>query len=335
MICRYELRCFVRSFGRFPTVAQRLEIVKRRRTHKKLRDIFLRGSEEHLGEDLVNAIVDQQDGPISDIDLEDNTALGNPTRSIADSENQILPFPSLVTATDIADMPADRQAAIIELRCTELELRRGHAEDCLELIRGALIQVSWQFKNKVRGAEGAERTRSWDRVNALNKTWQLQRRVYNGNRLIIYQLGNRTELEPKYPELLRSQCNSSTVVEEPNARGQSSHRLPWIWSTERAGNLAQANSDHRNECTLLISSEHIYLPNSLPSSLVACPSPARTLGRRVATRSTRDEMDAEFSHVHGKIMADTTRPSRNGLGSSFPSRSWPPSIRRTPDGNVE
>lgn len=248
-MCRFELRRYVRSLGRLPTLTQRLDIVKRRRTHKKMRDIFLHAAAEYIGEDIVQAILDRQVAPITDTDLEgEDVALGTPIRSLVDPENQILPFPSALTAEDIANIPEDRKALVRDLQNAELNLRQGHAEDCLELVRGALIQVSWQFKNKVRGAEGAERTRSWDRVNALNKIWQLQRRIYNANRKVMLQLGTHAEMEPKYPDLRLSHCKATTVVEEPNAQGQSSHRLPWIWSAERAGSLGQDNSDHRNEC---------------------------------------------------------------------------------------
>ena len=249
-LSRYELRRYIRAFGLTPTVAQRLDIVKRRQAHKKLRDIFIRGAEEHLGVELVTSLLESQGSPMEDPELaSENNGIG-PDRSITDTENQILPFPSYVENLDIANLPNDRKAKIKNLKATELSLRIGHAEDCLEAVRGALIQVSWQFKNKIRGAEGADRTRSFDRVHALDRIWQTKQLIYNGNRVIMFKIGPSIELEPKYPKLLPTDCNVRTVVEEPNVFGQSSKRLPWFWSTTRGGDIGKPNSEHYNECKL-------------------------------------------------------------------------------------
>ena len=95
-LSRYELRRYIRAFGLTPTVAQRLDIVKRRQAHKKLRDIFIRGAEEHLGVELVTSLLESQGSPMEDPELaSENNGIG-PDRSITDTENQILPFPSYV-----------------------------------------------------------------------------------------------------------------------------------------------------------------------------------------------------------------------------------------------
>ncbi len=102
---RYELRRYVRSFGVSPTVKQRLEILKSRQAHKKLRDIFIRSAEEHLGEELVTSMLDSQALPIDDPELEsENNGIG-PIRSISEIENQVLPFPSLLRLTDLPNVP--------------------------------------------------------------------------------------------------------------------------------------------------------------------------------------------------------------------------------------
>ncbi len=231
-----------------------MEILKSRQAHKKLRDIFIRGAEEHLGEELVTSLLDSQVLPIDDPELAaENNGIG-PARSISEIENQMLPFPSCcLQVRDLPNLPNDRKATIQTLRSIELQLRIGHAEDCLEAVRGALIQVSWVFKNKVRGAEGADRTRSYDRVHALNKIWQLKRLVYNGNRHIIFSLNPASDFPMKYPALLATECNATTVIEAPNAQGQSSKRLPWFWSSTRgSGDIANTNSEHYNECKLFL-----------------------------------------------------------------------------------
>ncbi len=61
-----ELRTFIRSFGRSPTVAQRLAIVKRRRSHKLLVDSFIRRALEIIGEDAVTSLLETQEDPDTD-----------------------------------------------------------------------------------------------------------------------------------------------------------------------------------------------------------------------------------------------------------------------------
>ncbi len=69
----------------------------------------------------------------------------------------------------MAELPPDKRSMIKKMKQTELQLRKGHAEDCLETVRGAIIQLSWQFKNRIRGSEGAERTRSYDRIPCIGE----------------------------------------------------------------------------------------------------------------------------------------------------------------------
>ncbi len=245
-----ELRTFVRSFGRSPTVAQRLAVVKRRRSHKLLVDSFIRRALEIIGEDAVTSLLETQEDPDTDNEGqgEYNDGLGEPAVSVEDPERQLLPFPSAFSSGDMASWTDTRKIDFEKLRETELALRRGHAEDCLEAVRGALIQLSWVFKNKVRGSEGADRTRSYDRVKQLDMVWRLQRRVYNLNRKAMLILGDVGEINTKFPVLEKSECTVKTAVESANERGQSRYRLPWFWSADRGGNLPTANSDHHDEC---------------------------------------------------------------------------------------
>ena len=108
-------------------------------------------------------------------------------------------------------------------------------------------------------------------IVALDKIWQIQRLVYNGNRAVMLKMGSATELGPKYPELLTTECNARTAIEEPNSTGQSSTRLAWFWSTARAGELAQPESDHYNECESSIFGDisHVNF-NSFLCSLATC-----------------------------------------------------------------
>jgi len=66
----------------------------------------------------------------------------------------------------------------------------------------------------------------------------------------------------KYPELLVSDCSVSTGVVEPNQAGSSSDRLPWFWSSARAGTISVPDSEHYNECETAGFCVHDSLINS-------------------------------------------------------------------------
>ena len=256
-LVRFELRSYVRTLRRAPTTAQKLDLVKRRQQVKKIVQSFMQGATKYLGVNVVNKILEEHPRPI--IDIEEPTAQSpdepfdmehenNRSISRADPERQFLPFPSAISEAILRTIPGDRRGPLLELQSSEVFLRTGHAEDALEIIRGALLHTSWQFINRVRGSEGAERTRAYDKINMLAKIWRLQRRVYNYNRDIILQLNTSPEMATKYPVLAVSDCVTSNAVADPNARGQSTDRLPWFWTSNRGGNMAAEGSEHYNEC---------------------------------------------------------------------------------------
>ncbi len=182
---------------------------------------------------------------------EDEEDTGNADITDAYPEHQQLPFPSAVPQTYITALAVEDRVSITELRETELRIRHGHSNDSLDQVRTAVIHLSWQFKNKVRKAtSGAEKTRSWDKVKVLNRTWRLQRRVYNHNRNVMIKLGDRTAISIQYPFLELADCRASTTISNPNSAGQSSDRLPWFWSSSaHVAGTDSSDPDHQNECT--------------------------------------------------------------------------------------
>ncbi|KAF8908067.1 hypothetical protein CPB84DRAFT_1744272 [Gymnopilus junonius] len=214
-----EVRSFARSLGWQPTTSQKLDLVNRRRCLQKTIEAFTNTAMEFIEEDLVNSIYDQDSVITDDLDPQDGDKgePGAPSISKADPGGQVLPFPSQIPEEFLSLLAMEHRASIIALREKELDIRKGHAEDCLETVRGAVIQLSWQFKNRVWPAEGiTQKTRAWEGANILEKVCTLQRRLYNRNCQVLYTLGPRTELE-----LLTADS------------GQSSDRLSWLWSNTR------------------------------------------------------------------------------------------------------
>ena len=252
-VVRFELRAHVRRLGRTPSTAQKLELANKRR---KLRNLIISFSKEglqHLGEDYIDSIYETEQVVLEqDISYEEDEDLTwNPTISEADPEHQVLPFPSAVPEPYINELPADRQDHIASLRTIEFSIRQGHGDDALDQVRDAVIHLSWQFKNKVRTAQSvATKTRAWDKVKLLNGIWNLQRRIYNHNRIVMMRIGDRTAIALQYPFLELEDCKISTKISNPNSAGQSSDRLPWFWSSSsRVAETDRTENDYQNECT--------------------------------------------------------------------------------------
>ena len=237
--------------GRRPTTAQKLELANKRRKLKTRIVSFTKLAIHYLGEDIVDGIYEIEqiilDEDVSDDEVADSENL--PITS-AVAEHQVLPFPSTVPDELFLLVPVESQSVITELRQTELRLRQGHGDDALDQVRSAVINLSWQYKNRVRTAtSGVQKTRAWDKIKLLNLIWKLQRRVYNQNRLVMMKIGNRTAVAQQNPFLDLQDCNVSTTMTNPNSAGQSSDRLPWFWSSSShaAGGTA-TDTEHQTEC---------------------------------------------------------------------------------------
>ncbi|KAF8868310.1 hypothetical protein CPB84DRAFT_1756485 [Gymnopilus junonius] len=168
---------------RQPTTSQKLDLVNHRRHLQKTIEAFTNTAMEFIEEDLVNSIYNQDSVITDDLDPQDGDK-GEPgalSISKADPNGQVLPFPSQILDKFLSLLAMEHRASIIALREKELDICKGHAEDCLETVQGAMIQLSWQFKNKVWPAEGiAQKTRAWEGANILEKVCTLQRRLYIG-----------------------------------------------------------------------------------------------------------------------------------------------------------
>ncbi|KAF8961701.1 hypothetical protein BDZ97DRAFT_1759716 [Flammula alnicola] len=247
---QFELRDHVRKLGRRPTTAQKLELANKRRQLKNRIRAFTKTGIEYLGEDAEDSIYAVEEVVVDDdVSEEDDNETENATISAADPEGQILPFPSAIPEDFIATLPAEHRAVIAALRQNELDIREGHGDDALDLVRTAVIHLSWQFKNKVRTARsGVQTTRAWDQVKLLNRTWKLHRRVYNHNRTVMMTLGDHDTVAIKYPFLELEHCRISTTISNPNSAGQSRDRLPWFWSSSaRLVATSATDTEHQNE----------------------------------------------------------------------------------------
>ena len=225
-----ELRQLCRNLGSTPTTAQHLDLVKRRLCLRKHIDKFIQNARDFMGIDIVSDFLFKQTIGVIDEEAEESDQFGiplpAPTRSLADPENQPLPFPSMIRGTLLNEMVVEEQKKLTRLKKKELEIQIGHAEDCLELVHSAIIQSSWLYKNGVRVTEGTMNSRVTTRANIVTRIWKHHCCVYNYNRSIMLTLGD-SDLGTTYPILQLSDCTVSTAVTDPNSR-QSRQRLPWF-----------------------------------------------------------------------------------------------------------
>ena len=96
-----DLRQLCRNLGTTPTTAQHLDLVKRRLHLQRHLDTFIQKSRDFLGIDIVEDFLFKQTIGVIDDDADETDQFGipllAPTGSLADPENQPLPFPSIIT----------------------------------------------------------------------------------------------------------------------------------------------------------------------------------------------------------------------------------------------
>ena len=151
----------------------------------------------------------------------------------ADPEGQLLPFPSAFSSDHFETLDRDHQTILTKLKTNELAIRQGHAEDLLEFIRSAIVQLSWVYKNEVRSTTGYHATRATTRVGMLASAIRLHRQSFQANRAIMVKLSSESLVAQTFPPLTVSDTNTSIPIVTPNARGGSSHWMSWIWTISR------------------------------------------------------------------------------------------------------
>jgi hypothetical protein len=265
LLTRFELRSHVRKLGRRPTTAQKLELTKKRRSLKARITNFTKTAVQFIGDDAVDEIYEKDvvvlDEDVSEVDGEDEY---DPVITMADPENQILPFPSAVPKEWFTVEHRDRWSIIADLKDAELELRQGHAANALDQVRTAVIHLSWEYKNTLRRSTSVvEKTRAWGKIKLLNSALRLQRRVYNHNRVVMIRIGDGTDAGDKFPFLDADDCIASTTVTNLNSAGQSSNRLTWLWrSSAHSQGPIGSEAEHETECEFCgspyITYAHLY-----------------------------------------------------------------------------
>jgi hypothetical protein len=161
----------------------------------------------------------------------------------------------------------------------ELELRKGHANDCLAEMRTTIGQQAYQCKKNLKSAQTkVHRTRARTSIQNINRTLILQTRTYNRTRNAMLSLGMELDsLNSIYKSLTKDDISVSSAVADPNVAGSSRVKLSWIWTTHQG---ISVNDNHLTECKLFTLLSIWLTMNSLSGPLASCKGATTPMARR-------------------------------------------------------
>lgn len=132
-------------------------------------------------------------------------------------------------------------------RHVELDLRLRQASRCLQALRDAIADKSFQFSHVIRVApRKGVRTRARATIAKLNHRIAHLARVYGRCRRALTRLDADNTTLDKYKILLKDHLKSSTALLNPNEPGSTRMQLSWIWQT--AGDVAGETPESMREC---------------------------------------------------------------------------------------
>ncbi|KAG1888335.1 hypothetical protein F4604DRAFT_1877431 [Suillus subluteus] len=214
----------VKKLGRWPTDAQKLAIAQRR-------DRLQGQIDEFVKLDSAGSSSDDPDWP-DDEDRYDTLVKFTP-------ETLVIPLPSNIGIERCAEW------GVADLVLQEISLREGQANDTLHAIRVNLADKAVLFCTTVRSAKSQARsTCAWARVHSVDKILHLNVQMYSKCCSQLVHLG-ADDLLVKLRPLEKANLKATTVVADPNARGQRNSTLAWFWSIDVQGD--STSNDWMNE----------------------------------------------------------------------------------------
>jgi hypothetical protein len=175
-------------------------------------------------------------------DAEDDDPITVPVISRGNVEKIDLLLPS----TFPLELPAELNRA----KSIEVELRVAQAEEALEEIRREICHKSYIYRTNVRLANDKKgKIRGYAALHAADRALRHYIRIYKQARWSLQHLNAPREVLDKFMELRADDIQPLKSIYLPNARGQSTASVPWIWKLHRS----EANdSAYLNECMYLL-----------------------------------------------------------------------------------
>lgn len=263
---RLSLRTHVRSLGTGPSMAEKVDLSKRRgklrvrvAEHQKKARRFLKLTDEEednenfeFGEPEV--LLDTDDLP-SDVDV---------FYESTEIERYSVAMPSSLSA-ETRERRLLRKAVD-----SEIQLRIGQCNDALQGIRMAIGKKAFIYVSDVRKAKTTKgKTRSYDDIKVAHRALQHQAQLYRCSRKALLDLGADKELLEKYQMLHTSQLSTKDTFLDVTERGQKHLNLPWFWNLDVEGDSEDNSRMEECKCySVRLKNKVTDKAFSLPSQLV-------------------------------------------------------------------
>ena len=238
------LTAHVKSLGRMYSIAQKNDLMERRR---KL-EARITNYEHRMS--LIMKLDDdtmwsKRQGKDSDVDPDIGDLPYDLSELYPDGwftpEGDQITLPSALAPGEIERLAFQSIATI------EFELRKGQVTDALDGLRLALGEKSLCFRTEVRNANSQRTTsRTWDNVHKLDTEARKLQSTYRTARNALQRLN----IDPEYLETLRDITDDELKVAgditDDQRFGQRSDALPWFW---RIGEPVGSSGPRMQECT--------------------------------------------------------------------------------------
>jgi hypothetical protein len=232
--------------GRQPTADKISSLAKQRDKLVKLMSTFNADSHKYLGVEAFKECLGVMELGAPEFESE-----WDPIDPPLVHPNGAQPESFMIALPSALPQKSSHRLLLIRLMTTELELRKGHANDCLADMRTSIGQQAYQCKKILKPAHTkTHRTRARSAIQNVHRTLILQTRVYNRTREAMRSLGMELDqLDSVYKPLTKDDISVSSAVVDPNVAGSSRTKLSWIWTTHQG---IMANDNHLTECELLM-----------------------------------------------------------------------------------
>ena len=233
---------FIRKKGKAPTAAERTDIAAKRAALQIELDRF-----HEMAGNLFPALdaydINFEQIPYGDdviFDAEDNDPEIVPSIPRGNVEKLEVLLPST--------FPDPLPVELRPVRVTELKLRTAQADEALEGIRREICHKSYIYRTNVRLiANKKSKLRGYAALHVADRALRQHIRIYKQARWSLQRLGASEVDLNRFRELTDNNMQPLKSIYLPNARGQSTVAVPWIWKVHVAEG---AESEYLGECEL-------------------------------------------------------------------------------------
>jgi hypothetical protein len=225
----------IHHMSQHATANQKLELVqKRERIQSRIDAFHAKVPLYFVGVELDIQPNDWVAEDAEDLDDADDNPFATSTSEEVDAERLPILLPSVIGLEKCID------SGLSEIVKKELTLRQGQANDALQGVRMALGKKSFLFRNNLRKSTSkVQKLRSWTDIGLVEAGVRHQAKIFRRARRALIALGASDDIMKRYQVLKKEHLRTSTVVVDPNARGQRNTSLAWFWSMDIEGDSAK------------------------------------------------------------------------------------------------